>query len=50
MAQFSVEITRLPGSVLRGNQQPSACIVVITLLFQIIGDALRDQIDEWSDV
>jgi peptide/nickel transport system permease protein len=29
---------------------PSLCIVLITLLFQIIGDALRDRIDEWSNV
>jgi peptide/nickel transport system permease protein len=29
---------------------PSIVIVVITLLFQIIGDSLRDQLDEWANV
>lgn len=28
---------------------PSIVIVAITLLFQIIGDALRDRVDEWLD-
>ena len=28
---------------------PALVIVAITLLFQIIGDALRDQVDEWRD-
>lgn len=28
---------------------PSIVIVAITLLFQVIGDALRDRVDEWID-
>ncbi|AMY70704.1 hypothetical protein FALB51S_04264 [Frigidibacter albus] len=28
---------------------PSIVIVAITLLFQIIGDALRDRLDAWSN-
>ncbi len=29
---------------------PSLVIILITLLFQIIGDALRDRVDEWTNV
>jgi peptide/nickel transport system permease protein len=32
------------------SAMPSIVIVAITLLFQIIGDALRDRVDEWLDV
>ncbi|MFD1328007.1 hypothetical protein [Mycoplana ramosa] len=28
---------------------PALVIVAITLLFQIIGDALRDHVDEWRN-
>jgi peptide/nickel transport system permease protein len=29
---------------------PSMVIVAITLLFQVIGDSLRDRLDEWTNV